>query len=59
MTTPQEPAKRHKQKIRRTKQLAAWRAKQPAKTDAAAKASPKKAASKAAATEPKKVVVKK
>jgi hypothetical protein len=29
MTTPQEPGKRRKQKIRRTKQLAAWRAKQP------------------------------
>jgi DNA-binding XRE family transcriptional regulator len=30
MTTPQNPGKRRKQKIRRTKQLAAWRAKQPA-----------------------------
>jgi hypothetical protein len=58
MTTPQEPAKRHKQKIRRTKQLAAWRAKQPAKTDAPAKdAKPKAAAAKT--TEPKKVVAKK
>jgi hypothetical protein len=31
MTTPQEPRVRLKQKARRTKQLAAWRAKQPAK----------------------------
>lgn len=27
MTTPQDPGKRRKQKIRRTKQLALWRAK--------------------------------
>ncbi len=27
MTTPQDPGKRRKQKIRRTKQLEAWRAK--------------------------------
>jgi hypothetical protein len=27
MTTPQDPGKRNKQKARRTKQLAAWRAK--------------------------------
>ncbi len=27
MSTPQEPAKRNKQKARRTKKLAAWRAK--------------------------------
>jgi hypothetical protein len=57
MTTPQEPAKRHKQKIRRTKQLAAWRAKQPAKTEAPAKDAKAKAAPKA--TEPKKIVAKK
>lgn len=57
MTTPQEPAKRHKQKIRRTKQLAAWRAKQPAKTEVPAKDAKAKAAPKA--TEPKKVVAKK
>jgi len=31
MSTPQEPAKRLKQKRRRTSQLAAWRAKQEAK----------------------------
>jgi hypothetical protein len=38
MTTPQEPARRRKQKARRTKQLAAWRAKNEAKkTDAPAK----------------------
>ncbi|HSQ62640.1 MAG TPA: hypothetical protein VLM85_05480 [Polyangiaceae bacterium] len=30
MTTPQAPAKRHHQKIRRTKKLAEWRAKHPA-----------------------------
>lgn len=57
MTTPQEPAKRHKQKIRRTKQLAAWRAKQPAKTEAPAKDAKAKPAAKAA--EPKKAVAKK
>jgi hypothetical protein len=34
MTTPQNPARRRKQKVRRTKQLAAWRAKQPEKTSA-------------------------
>jgi hypothetical protein len=30
MTTPQDPGKRKKQKIRRTKQLAEWRAKKAA-----------------------------
>jgi hypothetical protein len=30
MTTPQDPAKRHKQKARRSKQLANWRDKNPA-----------------------------
>ena len=30
MTTPQNPGKRRKQKIRRTKQLAEWRAKKSA-----------------------------
>ncbi len=30
MTTPQAPAKRNKQKRRRTKKLAEWRAKHPA-----------------------------
>ena len=39
MTTPQEPAKRHKQKLRRTKQLAAWREKQPKKAEAPEKTS--------------------
>jgi hypothetical protein len=34
MTTPQDPGRRRKQKIRRTKQLAAWREKHSA--DAAA-----------------------
>jgi hypothetical protein len=32
MTTPQDPPRRRKQKARRTKQLAAWRAKNPPKT---------------------------
>ncbi len=36
MTTPQDPGKRRKQKIRRTKQLAEWRAKK-APGDAGAK----------------------
>jgi hypothetical protein len=36
MTTPQDPAKRHKQKARRSKQLAAWRDKNPAQAEAAA-----------------------
>ena len=31
MTTPQNPARRKKQKQRRTKKLAEWRAKQPPK----------------------------
>ncbi len=33
MTTPQDPPRRKKQKRRREKQLAAWRAKQPAKAE--------------------------
>jgi hypothetical protein len=33
MTTPQNPPVRRKQKARRTKQLAEWRAKQPAKPE--------------------------
>jgi hypothetical protein len=37
MSSPQEPAKRLKQKRRRTTQLAAWRAKQEAKPAAAEK----------------------
>jgi hypothetical protein len=43
MTTPQEPAKRNKQKRRRTKKLAEWRAKHPApaKKEPAAKSSGK------------------
>ena len=40
MSTPQEPARRNKQKARRTKKLAAWRAK---KADEATK-TPAKAA---------------
>ncbi len=31
MSTPQDPPVRHRQKIRRTKQLAAWRIKNPPK----------------------------
>ncbi|MGO9834487.1 MAG: hypothetical protein ACLP1X_09745 [Polyangiaceae bacterium] len=48
MTTPQNPGRRRRQKVRRTKQLTEWRAKQAKKTDAAPKAvqSPNKAASK-------------
>jgi hypothetical protein len=38
MTTPQAPAKRHKQKARRTKKLAEWRKKAAAKPKAKAKA---------------------
>ncbi|HEY8041831.1 MAG TPA: hypothetical protein VIF15_18635 [Polyangiaceae bacterium] len=38
MTTPQQPRVRRKQKARRTKQLAEWRGKQPAKAEPAAKA---------------------
>jgi hypothetical protein len=41
MTTPQDPGKRRKQKIRRTKQLEAWRAKKA--SEAAAKPAAKKA----------------
>lgn len=37
MTTPQEPAKRKKQKARRTKQLAEWRAKKAASGETAKK----------------------
>jgi hypothetical protein len=37
MTTPQEPGRRRKQKARRTKQLADWRAKQPEKPATEAK----------------------
>ncbi len=35
MTTPQDPGRRRKQKARRTKQLAEWRAKNAAKKEAA------------------------
>lgn len=34
MTTPQDPPVRRKQKARRTKQLMAWRAKNPPATEA-------------------------
>jgi len=54
MSTPQDPAKRKKQKTRRTKKLAAWRAKQETKpaekkveTKAATKTAAKKSAKKA------------
>ncbi len=41
MTTPQEPGRRRKQKARRTKQLAEWRAKNAAKKEAAPAAAKK------------------
>jgi hypothetical protein len=46
MTTPQDPAKRHKQKARRSKQLAAWRDKNPAQAETAAPAPAAKSAKK-------------
>ncbi len=48
MTTPQDPPKRNKQKRRRTKKLAEWRAKQENKT-ASAPATAKTATAKKAA----------
>jgi hypothetical protein len=47
MTTPQNPGKRRRQKVRRTKQLTEWRAKQdgqPKKVAAKAGPNPKKTA---------------
>jgi hypothetical protein len=41
MSTAQDPARRLKQKRRRTTQLEAWRAKQPPAAEAAATAAPK------------------
>jgi hypothetical protein len=41
MTTPQNPPVRRKQKARRTKQLAEWRAKNPKKESKAAPAAKK------------------
>jgi hypothetical protein len=38
MTTPQEPGRRRKEKVRRTKQLAAWREKKAASGASAAPA---------------------
>jgi hypothetical protein len=38
MTTAQDPGRRRKQKARRTKQLAEWRAKNPSKQEKAAEA---------------------
>lgn len=38
MTTPQDSPRRNKQKARRTKQLAAWRAKNATKKDSEKKA---------------------
>jgi hypothetical protein len=46
MSTPQEPMRRKKQKARRTKQLAAWRAKNADKKAAAPAKAEKKAAKK-------------
>jgi hypothetical protein len=42
MTTPQDPPVRRKQKARRAKQLAQWRAKNADKPTAAAESKPKK-----------------
>jgi hypothetical protein len=42
MTTPQNPRRRRRQKARRTKQLAAWRDKNPAATESAPEAAEKK-----------------
>jgi len=44
MSTAQDPPVRRKQKVRRTKQLAAWRVKNAAKTAAAPAAPAKKTA---------------
>ncbi|MGA7124553.1 MAG: hypothetical protein WBY94_30905 [Polyangiaceae bacterium] len=43
MSTPQNPRRRRRQKARRTKQLAAWREKNPAETGSPAEATDKKA----------------
>jgi hypothetical protein len=43
MSTPQNPRRRRRQKARRTKQLAAWREKNPAATESPAEATAKKA----------------
>jgi hypothetical protein len=53
MSSPQEPARRHRQKIRRSKQLAAWKEKNPAKPAAETKAA-KPAAKKPASAATKK-----
>ena len=55
MSSPQQPAVRNKQKRRRTKQLAQWRARQEEKngTAPAKKAAPAKAAKPAAKAETK------
>jgi hypothetical protein len=50
MSSPQEPARRHRQKIRRSKQLAAWKTKHP--TKAQPEAEKAKAAKPAAAKKP-------
>jgi hypothetical protein len=54
MSSPQEPARRHRQKIRRSKQLAAWKAKHPTKAAPEAKASKPAAAKKPTAAAAKK-----
>jgi len=43
MSTPQNPRRRRRQKARRTKQLAAWRDKNPGSTESPVEASGKKA----------------
>jgi hypothetical protein len=46
MSSPQEPARRHRQKIRRSKQLAAWKEKHPTKAHAEGKSAKAPAAAK-------------
>jgi hypothetical protein len=63
MSTPQAPGRRRRQKARRTKQLAAWRAKNPTKAESvpAGSAAPTKitpaAGKKTAAAAPKSTAV--
>ncbi len=52
MSSPQDAPARRRQKAKRTKKLAAWRAKQAAKPAGKKKAAPKPAAAKPAAAKP-------
>jgi hypothetical protein len=47
MSTPQNPARRRKQKARRTKQLAAWRDKHPKKEESGGATAPTPGAARA------------